>query len=126
MSQTPSHDPQTVVIWHNPRCGNSRGALELIRQAGIEPHIVDYLNDPPDRATLVATLAATGQPLRELMRRKEAEYAQLGLDDPGIDDAGLIEAMLRHPVLINRPIVITGRGTRLCRPPEQVLALLAD
>ncbi len=70
MSQTPSHDPQAVVIWHNPRCGNSRGALELIRQAGIEPHIVDYLNDPPDRATLTATLAATGQPLRELMRRK--------------------------------------------------------
>lgn len=126
MSHTPGLAPQTVVIWHNPRCGTSRGTLELIRQAGIEPHIVDYLNDPPDRATLVATLAATGQPLRELMRHKEPEYAQLGLDDPGIDDAALIEAMLRKPVLINRPIVITARGTRLCRPPEQVLELLAD
>ncbi|SEK99219.1 arsenate reductase [Pseudoxanthomonas sp. GM95] len=115
---------QVVTIWHNARCSNSRGALELIREAGFEPTVIDYLNDPPDRATLVATLAATGLPVRDLMRHKEPAYAELGLDDPGIDDAALIEAMLRKPVLINRPIVITERGTRLCRPPEKVLEIL--
>ncbi len=115
---------QVVTIWHNARCSNSRRALELIGEAGFEPHVVDYLNDPPDRATLVATLAATGMPLRDLMRTKEPAYSELGLDDPGIDDAALIEAMLLKPELINRPIVITERGTRLCRPPEQVLEIL--
>jgi arsenate reductase len=92
---------QVVTIWHNARCSNSRRALELIRDAGFEPNVVDYLNDPPDRATLVATL-----------------------DDPGIEEPALIEAMLRKPALINRPIVITDRGTRLCRPPELVLEIL--
>lgn len=115
---------QVVTIWHNARCSNSRRALELIRDAGFEPHVVDYLNDPPDRATLVATLAATGLPLRDLMRHKEPAYIELGLDDPGIDDPALIEAMLRKPALINRPIVITDRGTLLCRPPERVLEIL--
>lgn len=115
---------QAVTIWHNARCSNSRRALQLIREAGFEPHLVHYQDDPPDRATLVATLAATGMPLRELMRTKEATYGQLGLDDPGIDDDALIEAMLLKPELINRPIVITERGTRLCRPPEQVLEIL--
>lgn len=113
-----------VTIWHNARCSNSRGALQLIRDAGIEPQIVDYIADAPDRETLTATLAATGLPLRELMRHKEPDYKALGLDDPGIDDAALIEAMMRNPALINRPIVITERGTRLCRPPERVLELL--
>ncbi|WDS36689.1 arsenate reductase (glutaredoxin) [Pseudoxanthomonas sp.] len=115
---------QAVTIWHNARCSNSRGALELIRDAGFEPRVIDYINDPPDRATLVATLAATGMPLRDLMRAKEPSYTELGLDDPGISDAALIEAMLLRPALINLPIVITGRGTRLCRPPEQVLEIL--
>jgi arsenate reductase len=115
---------QTVTIWHNTRCSNSRRTLELIRDAGFEPQVVDYLDDPPDRATLVATLAATGMPLRDLMRTKEPAYSELGLDDPGIDDAALIQAMLLKPALINRPIVITERGTRLCRPPERVLEIL--
>ncbi|WP_422510268.1 arsenate reductase (glutaredoxin) [Stenotrophomonas sp. GZD-301] len=114
-----------VTIWHNARCSNSRGALALIREAGIEPTVVDYLATPPDRATLAAVIARMGIAPRALLRSKEAAYAELGLDDPALDDAALIDAMAAHPALINRPIVETPRGTRLCRPPETVLDLLA-
>lgn len=113
-----------VTIWHNPRCSNSRGALQLLREHGIEPTVIDYLKDPPDRATLQALVAAMGLGARALLRDKEAAYAELGLADAALDDAALIEAMLQHPELINRPIVRTPRGVHLCRPPETVLALL--
>lgn len=110
-----------VTIWHNPRCSNSRGALQLLRGRGIEPAAVDYLARPPDRATLEKVAEACGG-ARDLVRSKEPLYAELGL--AGADDAALLEAMLAHPVLINRPVVITPRGIRLCRPPETVLELL--
>ncbi|NDY91337.1 arsenate reductase (glutaredoxin) [Ideonella livida] len=113
-----------VVIYHNPRCSNSRGALALIREAGIEPEVIDYLSTPPDRATLQALVAATGGSVRALMREKEALFAELGLDQPGVTDAQWVDAVLAHPVLLNRPIVVTALGTALCRPPERVLALL--
>ena len=106
-----------VTIWHNPGCGNSRGALQLLREHGIEPQVVDYLAQPPDRATLLQVAADSG-----LVRSKEAVFDQLGL--AAADDDTLLEAMAAHPILINRPVVITARGTRLCRPPETVLELL--
>lgn len=112
----------TVTIWHNPRCGNSRGALQLLRERGIEPVVVDYLANPPERATLLEVAADSGVGLRGLVREKEAVFAELGLADA--DDDTLLDAMLAHPILINRPVVITPRGTRLCRPPEKVLELL--
>lgn len=112
----------TVTIWHNPRCGNSRGALQLLRERGIEPVVVDYLANPPERATLLEVAADSGVGLRGLVREKEAVFAGLGLADA--DDDTLLDAMLAHPILINRPVVITTRGTRLCRPPEKVLELL--
>ena len=113
-----------VTIWHNPNCSNSRGALALLRERGIVPDVVLYLKDPPDRATLLATARATGEPLRALLRDKEALCAELGLLDAGKTDDELVDAMLAHPVLINRPVVITANGARLCRPPERVLELL--
>ena len=111
-----------VTIYHNPACGTSRNTLGLIRNAGIEPRVVDYLRTPPDRATLRSLIAAMGLPVREFVRAKEALYADLRLADA--DDDALIDAMLAHPVLINRPIVVTARGTKLCRPSEQVLDIL--
>jgi arsenate reductase len=111
-----------VTIYHNPACGTSRNTLGLIRNAGIEPTIIEYLRTPPDRATLVSLIAAMGTPVREVVRTKEALYSELGLADA--DDAALIDAMLDHPVLINRPIVVTTLGTRLCRPSERVLDIL--
>ncbi|MNK20744.1 Arsenate reductase [compost metagenome] len=114
----------TVTIWHNPRCSNSRGALELLRGRGIEPTVIEYLKDPPDRATLQALVAAMGSGARALLREKESAYAALGLDDATLQDAALIQAMLEHPALINRPIVRTPLGVRLCRPPEAVLEIL--
>ncbi len=111
-----------VTIWHNPRCGNSRGALQLLRERGIEPVVIDYLSDPPDRATLLRVAADSGVGLRGLVRDKEPLFRELGL--ASADDATLLEAMLANPVLINRPVVIAPRGTRLCRPPETVLELL--
>lgn len=113
-----------ATIWHNPRCGNSRGALQLLREHGIEPEVVDYLAQPPDKATLLRVAADSGVGLRGLVRDKETLFAELGLAIA--DDAALLEAMLAHPVLINRPVVITARGTRLCRPPETVLELIRD
>ena len=111
-----------VTIYHNPACGTSRNTLGLIRNAGIEPHVVEYLRTPPDRATLLALIAAMSVPVREVVRTKEPRYAELGLADA--DDATLVEAMLAHPVLINRPIVVTALGTKLCRPSETVLDIL--
>ena len=111
-----------VTIYHNPACGTSRNTLGLIRNAGIEPRVIEYLKTPPDRATLLALIAAMQVPVRDVVRAKEAVYGELGLADAR-DDA-LIDAMLAHPVLINRPIVVTARGTKLCRPSGHVLDIL--
>ncbi len=113
-----------VTIYHNPQCGTSRNTLAMIRNAGIEPEVIEYLKTPPSRQTLKAIAEATGAPLRDLIRSKEPQYKELGLDDPAKPDEQLLDAMLAHPVLINRPIVITAVGTRLCRPSELVLDIL--
>lgn len=113
-----------ITIYHNPRCGTSRNTLALIRERGFEPTVVEYLTSPPDQATLVALIAATGQPVIDAVRTKEALFATLGLDAAGTPDTQLIDAMLAHPILINRPIVVTPLGTRLCRPAERVLEIL--
>ena len=113
-----------ITIYHNPQCGTSRNTLAMIRTTGAEPEVIEYLKTPPDRATLVALIAATGQPVINTVRTKEALFTELHLDAPGVTDAQLIDAMLAHPVLINRPIVVTPLGTRLCRPSEQVLDIL--
>lgn len=115
---------ERVTIYHNPRCGTSRNTLGLIRNAGIEPEVIEYLKTPPDRGTLAALLAAMGLPARGLLRRKEAVYQELGLDDPAWTEEQLIDFMLAHPVLIERPVVVTALGTRLCRPSEAVLDIL--
>lgn len=113
-----------VTIFHNPRCGTSRNTLALIRNAGIEPTVVAYLETPPSREQLVQLIAASGLSVRDVMRSKEALCSELGLNDAARTDAELIDAMLAHPVLINRPIVVTELGTRLCRPSELVLDIL--
>lgn len=113
-----------ITVFHNPKCSNSRGALALIRERGFEPRIVEYLVTPPAGDELRALVAACGVPVRELMRSKEALYGELGLDDPACSDDELIAAMVAHPVLMNRPIVVTPLGARLCRPPERVLDIL--
>lgn len=113
-----------ITIYHNPACGTSRNTLAMIRNSGVEPEVILYLKTPPDRAQLLALIAATGQPVIELVRTKEAVFKALGLDAPGVSDAQLVDAMLAHPILINRPIVVSPLGTRLCRPSEQVLDLL--
>lgn len=114
----------TVEIWHRPGCSNSRGALELIREAGIEPTIVDYIANPPSKERLRQAIADAGLHVREAMREKEPEFARQGLDDPTLSDDALLDAIVATPVLINRPFVFTPRGVRLCRPPEKVLELL--
>lgn len=114
-----------VEIWHRPACSNSRGALELIREAGIEPVVADYIANPPDKARLRQAIAAAGLSVRGAIRDKEPEYAQQGLADPFLSDDALLDAMVATPILINRPFVFTPRGVRLCRPPETVLELLA-
>jgi arsenate reductase len=113
-----------VTIFHNPACGTSRNALALIRHAGIEPTVVEYLETPPTKAQLRELVAETGQPLRALLRDKEAIYAQLGLADPAWTDDQLLDFIGQHPVLLNRPVVRTALGTRLCRPFETVLEIL--
>ena len=113
-----------VTVYHNPLCGTSRNTLAMIRNAGIEPEIIDYLKTPPSRESLKEIAQATGAPLRDLIRSKEPQYQELGLDDTSKSDEQLLDAMLAHPVLINRPIVITAMGTRLCRPSERVLDIL--
>jgi arsenate reductase (glutaredoxin) len=113
-----------TIIYHNPACGTSRNTLALIRAAGIEPLVIEYLNTPPGRDTIRALAAATGQPLRALLREKGTPYAELGLADPSLSDDQLLDAIAAHPILLNRPIVVTPLGTRLCRPSEAVLPLL--
>ena len=113
-----------ILIYHNPACGTSRNTLALIRAAGIEPRIIDYLKTPPDRETIRSLAQATGEPLRALIREKDTPFARLGLADPDLTDDQLLDAIAAHPILLNRPIVVTPRGTRLCRPSEAVLALL--
>ena len=114
----------SITIFHNPACGTSRNVLGLIRQAGIEPVVIEYLKTPPSKEALRALVAAMGIPVRELVRQKGTPYAELGLDDPTLSDEQLLDAMLAHPILINRPIVVTERGTKLCRPSEAVRELL--
>ncbi|WP_256055833.1 arsenate reductase (glutaredoxin) [Xanthomonas cerealis] len=113
-----------MTIYHNPACGTSRNVLGLIRNSGAEPSVVDYLKTPPDRATLQALIAALGIPLREALRQKGTPYAELGLGDPTLSEDALLDAILQHPILLNRPIVVTALGTRLCRPSETVLEIL--
>jgi len=113
-----------ITIYHNPGCGTSRNVLAMIRNAGCEPRIVEYLKQPPDRATLSALVAALQMPVRDMMRRKGTPFDELGLGDPAVTDAQLVDHMLRDPILINRPIVVTPWGARLCRPSETVLELL--
>ncbi|MGC7403201.1 arsenate reductase (glutaredoxin) [Pandoraea pneumonica] len=114
----------TVTIYHNPTCGTSRNTLAMIRNAGIEPTIVEYLNTPPDRATLQAMIRDAGLTVREAIREKGTPYTELGLDDTSLADDQLLDAMLAHPILINRPFVVTPLGVRLCRPSELVLDIL--
>ena len=114
----------TITIYHNPKCGTSRNTLAMIRNSGVEPEVIEYLKTPPDRATLVALITATGEPVINAVRTKEAVFTELQLDAPGVTDAQLIDAMLQHPILINRPIVVTPLGTLLCRPSEAVLGIL--
>jgi arsenate reductase len=114
----------TVTIYHNPDCGTSRNTLAMIRAAGIEPVIIEYLKTPPSRARLSELIAQMGIPPRALLREKGTAYAQLGLADPKWTDDELLDFMLAHPILINRPIVVTPKGARLCRPSELVLDLL--
>jgi arsenate reductase len=114
----------TVTIYHNPACGTSRNTLAMIRQSGEQPEVIEYLKNPPSRARLVELIGAMGIPVRALLREKGTPYAELGLADPKWSDDELIDFMLAHPILINRPIVVTPKGVRLCRPSEAVLDLL--
>src|SRR5262245_29629644 len=114
----------SVEIWHNPKCGTSRKVLEMIRASGVEPDIVDYVNAAPSVATLKAVLEEAGLKPRDLLRRRGTPYDELGLDDPKLSDAELVAAMHAHPILIERPVVRTGTGTRLCRPPERLRDIL--
>jgi arsenate reductase len=113
-----------VIIYHNPDCGTSRNTLAMIRNAGIEPHVIEYLKTPPSRAMLEQLIARMGITIRALLREKGTPYAELGLGDPSLTDDQLLDAMLAHPILINRPIVVSPKGVRLCRPSEEVLDLL--
>jgi len=113
-----------ITIYHNPACGTSRNVLALIRNSGEDPTVIEYLKTPPDRATLERLLAEMGRPVREVLRQKGTPFDELGLSDPKWTDQQLIDFMLEHPILINRPIVVTPLGTRLCRPSEAVLDIL--
>ncbi len=113
-----------VTIYHNPECGTSRNTLALIRHAGIEPTIIEYLQTPPDRQQLLALIADAGLTPRQAAREKGTPFHELGLDNPAVDDQAVLDAMLAHPILINRPFVATPLGTRLCRPSEVVLDIL--
>ncbi|MFS8931607.1 arsenate reductase (plasmid) [Cupriavidus taiwanensis] len=113
-----------VTIYHNPACGTSRNTLAMIRNTGIEPNVIEYLNTPPDRQTLQQMIRDAGLTVREAIREKGTPYAELGLSDPALTDEQLLDAMLAHPILINRPFVVTELGVRLCRPSEIVLDIL--
>jgi arsenate reductase len=114
----------TVTIFHNPACSTSRKVLGMIRDHGQEPQVIEYLKTPPSRAELVALIARMGVPVRTVLRKTGTPYAALGLDNPDLTDDALIDAMIAHPILMNRPIVVTPKGARLGRPPESVLDLL--
>jgi arsenate reductase (glutaredoxin) len=114
-----------VVIYHNPDCGTSRNTLGLIRNAAIEPHVIEYLKCPPNRVLLASLIVRTGLSVRDVVRVKGTPYHDLGLDDPALSDDQLLDAMMAHPILINRPIVITPLGVKLCRPSETVLDLIS-
>ncbi|KRP99231.1 arsenate reductase (glutaredoxin) [Bradyrhizobium sp. IC3069] len=114
----------TVTIYHNPACGTSRNTLAMIRQSGVEPDVIEYLKTPPSRDKLKELIASMGIPVRALLREKGTPYKELGLDDPKWSDEQLLDVMIAHPILINRPIVVTPKGTRLCRPSEAVVDLL--
>ena len=113
-----------IVIYHNPDCGTSRNTLAMIRNAGIEPHVIEYLKTPPVRALLAQLIERMGVEVRAVLREKGTPFAELGLGDPALTDAQLLDAMMAHPILINRPIVVAPKGVRLCRPSEEVLDLL--
>lgn len=115
-----------ITIYHNPACGTSRNTLAMIRNSGVEPEVIEYLITPPSRETLADLIARMGVPVRAVLRDKGTPYAELGLDDPTLSDDALLDAMMAHPILINRPIVVTPLGVRLCRPSEQVLDILPD
>lgn len=114
----------SVTIYHNPDCGTSRNVLALIRNAGIEPTIIEYLKNPPSREILIDLIARMGVPVRSVLREKDTPYATLDLADPTLSDAALLDAMMAHPILINRPIVVSPLGVKLCRPSETVLDIL--
>ncbi|CAE6909684.1 Arsenate reductase [Paraburkholderia domus] len=116
----------SVTIYHNPECGTSRNTLAMIRNAGIEPTIIEYLKTPPTRERLVELIGRSGLSVRETLRQKGTPYAELGLDDPLLTDDELLDAMMEHPILINRPFVETSHGVRLCRPSEVVLDILPE
>ncbi|MFG1182488.1 arsenate reductase (glutaredoxin) [Xanthobacter versatilis] len=113
-----------VIIYHNPACGTSRNTLAMIRNAGIEPHVIEYLKTPPSRTLLAELIARAGLTVRGALREKGAPYAELGLADEALSDDALLDAMMAHPILINRPLVVSPKGVRLCRPSELVLDLL--
>ena len=121
-----THQDQSgdIVIYHNPECGTSRNALAMIRNAGIEPHVIEYLKTPPSRALLASLIVRASVTPRALLREKGTPYADLGLDNPDLSDVHLIDAMMKHPVLINRPLVVSPQGVKLCRPSEEVLDLI--
>lgn len=114
-----------VVIYHNPACGTSRNVLAMIRASGVEPEVIEYLKTPPSRVRLVELIAAIGEGVRAVLREKAPPYQELGLDDPALSDDVLVDAMMQQPILINRPIVVTDKGVKLCRPAELVQSLLA-
>ena len=118
--------PADIVVYHNPACGTSRNVLGLIRNAGIEPHVVEYLKTPPARALLVELIARAGIAPRDLLREKGTPFAELGLGDTTLSDDALVDAMIAHPILINRPLVVSPLGVKLCRPSEAVLDLLPE
>lgn len=113
-----------VVIYHNPECGTSRNTLALIRNAGVEPHVIEYLKTPPTRALLRQLITRAGLSVRSLLREKGTPYTELGLSNPALSDDALLDAMMAHPILINRPLVVSPLGVRLCRPSEAVIDLL--
>lgn len=113
-----------ITIFHNPSCGTSRNTLALIRHSGVEPKVVEYLKTPPSKARLQQMIDAMGMSVREILRQKGTPYAELKLDDPKWSDDELLDFMMAHPILINRPIVVTPLGTKLCRPSEEVLEIL--
>lgn len=114
----------SITIYHNPKCGTSRNTLAMIREAGVEPEVIEYLKTPPSRDTLVDLIARMGIPVRDLLRQKGTPYDELGLGDDKWTDDELIDFMMEHPILINRPVVVTEKGVRLCRPSEAVMELL--